>query len=314
MKQMSYGRRLWYVWGPVIIKIAIGWLISGIVITAFLTIYLMKETGGDTAAMMELTNNEAAMEEIQEVVSEQIIGLEVPIGMTAVLLTLPVLAGFLFFDRRKGKPTALVRKKAHLWQYVAVIGIAVSMCLCLNNLITLAHLSSLSESYEAVTEAFYSPPFWMQVLYLGILSPVCEELTFRGLMFRRMRTGTPFLSAALYSSFVFALIHGNLVQIPYAFIMGMMFAYVYEKYGSLKAPCIAHMAANLFSVTATQFGWMDKIFENPMQMGVLTVACAACASTMYVLMQRIEAGSFDLVAEDMNDNNENNDKWENLTV
>lgn len=312
MKQMSYGRRLWYVWGPVIIKLVIGWLLSGIVVTAFLTIYMMKETGGDTAAMMELANDQSAMEEIQVEVIEQVLSVEVPIGMTAALLTLPVLAGFLFFDRKKGKPTALVRKKAHLWQYVAIIGIAVSMCLCLNNLITLANLSSLSESYEAVTEAFYSPPFWMQVLYLGILSPICEELTFRGLMFRRMRTYTPFLSAALYSSLVFAVIHGNLVQILYAFIMGMMFAYVYEKYGSLKAPCIAHIAANLFAVTATQFGWMDKIFENPMHMGILTVGCAACASTMYVLMQRMETGSFDPVAESRND--DSNNKMENLTV
>lgn len=305
MKQMSYGRRLWYVWGPVIIKILIGWLLSGMVVTTFLAVYMMKETGGDTAAMLELTNNESAMAEIQEEVTEQVMSMEVPIGMAAALLTLPILAGFLFFDRRKGKPTALRRKKAHWWQYAAIIGIAVSMCLCLNNLITMANLSSLSESYEAVTEAFYSPPFWMQVLYLGILSPVCEELTFRGLMFRRMRTYTPFMSAALYSSLVFAVVHGNLVQILYAFIMGMMFAHVYEKYGSLKAPCIAHIAANLFAVTATQFEWMDKIFENPLHMGILTVACAACASTMYVLIQRIEAGSFDSVTEDISDKQEN---------
>lgn len=294
---MSYGRRVWYLWGPVIIKSLIGGMLIWMVSAAFVTLYAVKETGGDMDALMALSEDQEAVEEMKITVSEQIMELEVPIGIASSALILPVLAGFLYFDRKKGKPTALVRQKALLWQYAAILIIAVSMCIGLNNLITLSNLSSLSESYEAVTEAFYTPPFLLQIIYLGILSPICEELAFRGLMFRRMRTQTPFLAAALYSSFAFAVIHGNLVQIPYAFIMGMMFAYVYEKYGSLKAPCLAHMAANITAVAATKYRFLDIIFEEPVRAGIITVVCAACASTMFVLIQRIEAGSFDPIIE-----------------
>lgn len=304
MKQMSYGRRLWYIWGPVLIKTLIGGMMVWMVTQAFIGIHMIRETGGDMNALMELSQNQAVLEEILAVATEQIMSMEVPIGIAAVVITIPILAGFLYSDRRAGKPTAVVRQKAPLWQYTAIIVIAASMCLGLNNLIVLADLSSLSESYEAAAEAFYSPPFWQQIVYLGILSPVCEELTFRGLMFRRMRTYTSFVSAALYSSFVFAFIHGNLVQLPYALIMGLMFAYVYEKYGSLKAPCLAHITANMLSVIATQYGWLDKIFENPVQMGIITVICAACASTMFVCIQRIESGSFDAEVKNINKESE----------
>ena len=82
--------------------------------------------------------------------------------------------------------------------------------------------------------------------------PICEELVFRGLMFKRMRERSGFLYAAVYSALVFGLFHGNIVQMVYGFILGMLLAYMYEKYGSVKAPIVGHMVMNLFSVLATE--------------------------------------------------------------
>ena len=74
----------------------------------------------------------------------------------------------------------------------------------------------------------------------------------------------------------------NLVQMLYGFLLGLMLAYVYEKYGSLKAPVAAHMAMNLLSVLATRYGLYNWMLKD------ITVVCAMIASTMFVLIQRIE--------------------------
>ena len=50
----------------------------------------------------------------------------------------------------------------------------------------------------------------------------------------------------------------------------------------------AHMAMNLLSVLATEFKLLDWLMEDKMRMGIVTVACAFVASTMFVLVQRIE--------------------------
>ena len=163
-----------------------------------------------------------------------------------------------------------------------------AMTLGLNNLIELGGLMKVSEEYEDTMNSLYAAPFPMQILCLGILIPICEELVFRGLMFRRLRQGGTFMAAALYSSFVFGFLHVNMVQMLYGFILGMMLAYLYEKYGSVKAPIAAHMAMNLLSVLATEYKLLDWLMEDKMRMGIVTVACAFVASTMFVLVQRIE--------------------------
>ena len=67
-------------------------------------------------------------------------------------------------------------KKAPLWKYTAALLMALAMSLGLNNLITIGNLSDMSESYQTTMEAFYSSPLPLQIIVLGILVPVNEEL------------------------------------------------------------------------------------------------------------------------------------------
>ena len=67
----------------------------------------------------------------------------------------------------------------------------------------------------------------------------------------------------------------------------MMLAYVYEKYGSVKAPILAHITANILSVVGTQFQWFDWLFKDPMRVGISTVLCAFITSSIYVMIQRL---------------------------
>lgn len=56
----------------------------------------------------------------------------------------------------------------------------------------------------------------------------------------------------------------------------------------MKAPAAAHMAMNLLSVLATRYGLYNWMLKDNMRIGVITVVCAMIASTMFVLIQRIE--------------------------
>lgn len=60
-------------------------------------------------------------------------------------------------------------------------------------------------------------------------------------------------AAVIVSALFFGAFHGNLVQFVYAFIIGLMLAYVYEKFKTIWAPVIFHIGANLISVLITEF-------------------------------------------------------------
>ena len=82
------------------------------------------------------------------------------------------------------------------------------------------------------------------VVFMVILAPILEELVFRKLLCNKLLPlGEGY--AILLSAAVFALFHGNLYQIPYAFTVGLVLGLVYVKTGKLIYTVIYHALMNL---------------------------------------------------------------------
>ena len=80
-------------------------------------------------------------------------------------------------------------------------------------------------------------------LYACILAPVTEEILFRGVVLRKLIPyGKRF--AILCSAVTFGLFHGNLVQAPFAFLVGLVLGYVAAEYNICWA-MLLHMVNNL---------------------------------------------------------------------
>lgn len=285
MTPENYGKRIWHLWGPIVIKWAIAISVSMISSGIFTMMYMVAHQDMSMAAMQ----SEEQMMNLYDSIMEQFVGFSTAIEGVAALVTIPVMLVLFHKDRVRERMTGFIpNKKAPLWKYAAGLLMALAMSLGLNNLIIIGNLSDISDSYQATVEAFYASSLPVQIIVLGILMPMSEELVFRGLLFKRLRERGTYLQSALYSALVFGFMHMNLVQMTYGFVLGMMLAYFYEKYGSVKAPIAAHIAMNLLSVFATKFELLDWLIEDHMRIGIVTVACAFVASTMFVLVQRID--------------------------
>ncbi|MDO4619180.1 MAG: HAD hydrolase-like protein [Lachnospiraceae bacterium] len=114
--------------------------------------------------------------------------------------------------------------------------------------VVIGMLQIADPTYEATAEMFAAPNILMQIAVLGLIGPAAEEVVFRGLIYRRIRDYLGVFWAAVLSAAVFGIVHGNLTQGIFAFLLGILLAMLYEHYGSLKACMAAHMANNLFSV------------------------------------------------------------------
>ena len=81
-------------------------------------------------------------------------------------------------------------------------------------------------------------------LYMCIFAPIAEEILFRGLILRTLQPyGRKF--AVFTSAFLFGIFHGNLVQSPFAFVVGLVLGYTAMEYSILWA-MVLHMFNNLF--------------------------------------------------------------------
>jgi len=78
-----------------------------------------------------------------------------------------------------------------------------------------------------------------------LFAPVFEELLFRGLLYGTLRARLAWPLAAAGSALVFALAHGyGAAGFLSVFLSGVLWAWVYERTGSLLAPILAHVVNN----------------------------------------------------------------------
>ena len=84
----------------------------------------------------------------------------------------------------------------------------------------------------------------VNLIFLGLLAPIIEELVFRKLFCDRLLPlGEGY--AVILSAAIFGLVHGNLFQFFYAFLTGMLFSYIYVKTGRIRYTVVIHTIINL---------------------------------------------------------------------
>ena len=90
----------------------------------------------------------------------------------------------------------------------------------------------------------------MYVILLTVFPSVLEELLFRGVIMQSLRRfGDGF--AIVASSILFGLIHGNLMQIIPAFLVGLAIGYFVIRTGSILTGILIHFVNNALAVAAT---------------------------------------------------------------
>ena len=153
-----------------------------------------------------------------------------------------------------------------------ILSLVAGYCL-IPAVLLISNLSMLfSTNYlEEGTTTLLTYPFAMQVILLAVIPPLVEELIFRGIFFGSYRKAG-MTGAALMSGLLFGCFHLNINQALYAFVMGIVFAYMVEATGSLWSSVIAHFAVNTYSIGIVQIlkmagmyaqdGSVSETFEN----------------------------------------------------
>lgn len=100
-------------------------------------------------------------------------------------------------------------------------------------------------------------PIWLNLIIIALLPAVVEEFIFRGLIFNGYKKRNP-LMAVLLSAFLFGLLHMNVNQFSYAFVMGIVFALLAYATGSLLPSILGHFIINGTSVLMTHMASTAK--------------------------------------------------------
>ena len=94
-----------------------------------------------------------------------------------------------------------------------------------------------------------SSPVWF-LIGGAIIAPVVEEIFFRGFIFGGLRTRYSFPIAAVISALLFGLLHLQWTAILPITLLGLIFAFLYERSGSIWPGILMHFLTNACSLSA----------------------------------------------------------------
>ncbi len=179
---------------------------------------------------------------------------------TAIVSALGFVAGAAAVFCMARDAVTLVREETRLAHLRAEPGSSYGLCLLsglglvlgMNLLLELSGVTGQSDAYQAVAKSQYAAWLPVGLVCYGIVSPVAEELLFRGILYARLRRLLEPAVAIAVSALLFAAYHGNLVQGIYAFVTGCFLAYAYECFGEFRMPVVIHVMANLLAYGLSQ--------------------------------------------------------------
>lgn len=210
----------------------------------------------------------------------------------AVAVSLPVLYGFyrkdqmLFtvFQQRMANNRRELSRQRKIGNAIGALITGALLGLVLNNIIGATGLAEISQGYQTVTTHFYAGGLLFEILGLGILVPLVEELLYRGVVYGRLCDWVGLLPAAVISAVIFGGLHMNLVQFVYTFFMGLFMVFLFEKTATLYGAVLGHIGANLLTVLRTETGilnWMNG--SGVVFWGATIVMAVICAVIVLVL-------------------------------
>jgi len=165
-------------------------------------------------------------------------------ALSGILMTVYMV----FYYRKKKKITysslgiSDLKPKSAIFGSLLGIGSMTTIVLILNLIYQNFDLGVTDSTSEMISMA---SPLWAMVATVAV-APVVEEFIFRGFMFERLsRVFSPRMTIFL-TALAFGLVHMNLIQSSYAFLVGLVFGYFRAKYEDLWGCILFHIFANFF--------------------------------------------------------------------
>ena len=122
-----------------------------------------------------------------------------------------------------------------------------------------------------------------------VVSPISEELIFRGVFLNRLKLIVPTTFAVLISSLLFASLHG-FGSIFSAFIFAVCVAILYLKTDNILVPIFAHFLNNLIAEVIVFLDSGEILFTNNLVMGAVSIlAVISFVLILYFIVKQLNS-------------------------
>lgn len=133
-----------------------------------------------------------------------------------------------------------------LWQIPATMAAAVVVSMMVNTVFLSGGGTSDVQSSAEDLQSMGGGVLALVVLLLlvAVVTPLWEEVVFRGILFQALARRMPWFLAAVIGAAVFAAVHVAPAVLPYVFVLGLAACLLFRFHRNLWAPIILHIVNN----------------------------------------------------------------------
>ena len=142
-------------------------------------------------------------------------------------------------------------------------------------------------SFNESSALLMNGPLWLELLSVVIVTPILEELIFRGLVFTRLRRGMSVFAATIISAIIFGWAHGHIISFIYAGVFGIVLTLVMQRQNdSILAPILMHAG---FNGTSYLLGLLGEEINTLLFLALYLVSIALIVFCGYLLLKKQDA-------------------------
>lgn len=187
---------------------------------------------------------------------------------------------YYFVWGKKKRPEGTEKPKVYHILLILALGVAAQFAITgLLSLVEIYVPGALEEYNELMEMAGITEFTVLTIFSTAILAPLSEELACRGVIFRLARKISPkFWVANIVQALAFGILHGNLVQGAYAFVLGIILGMLYGKFQDIWLCMLLHASMNFSGILVEPF---FKLFPEdiPESGGVAILAVTMVVAT-----------------------------------
>lgn len=161
-----------------------------------------------------------------------------------------------------------------------------------------ALLPQMPEWFEQLMSSLTGGNLVISFISVSVFAPFFEEWLCRGVVLRGLLTHTRPASAIIVSAVFFAVLHMNPWQALPAFLLGLVFGYVYYKTGSLKLTMLMHFTNNTLALVFSRIPSLAEAETMAELMSPWAYACVIAACVLFLSAAFITLRAIPMRSED----------------
>ena len=172
-----------------------------------------------------------------------------PLSRSQILVFMGITAVFLLAIAKVWQKLGSVQLLSFQFNFQALLwSVGLAVAITINSGIIYRLWPAYRRSADTYLELVIKPLMWTDLIWLGLLPGLSEELLFRGVMLPALGLN---LAAVAFSSLLFGVLHlsgaGQWPYVVWATIIGFALGYCALITGNLFVPVVAHIITNLVS-------------------------------------------------------------------